>query len=290
VSDAEPIIIGACPRSGTTLLRRILDTHSAICCGPESSLLLPGRPNVDALALGYGMAPGEIRMLLGKAHSQGEAVDRFMAAYAAQVGTRRWAEKTPLNIRHLGWIWRHFPRARVIHVIRDGRDTVCSMREHPDRRLVDGAWVSVRRERSFESLVRRWDADVRTGIAHRGDPRYAEVRYEALVHDPRATLEPLFGFIGEPFEERVLDYRTNSERAQELSARVDQASALLDGPPDGGSSGGTPEGPRPTSTGSIHARSIGRWRADLSTDEQAAFKRLAGRLLIELGYELDDDW
>ena len=55
----------------------------------------------------------------------------------------RWAEKTPQNIRHLDWILERFPEASVVHVIRDGRDVVCSMREHPDWRWVDGAWLKV---------------------------------------------------------------------------------------------------------------------------------------------------
>jgi protein-tyrosine sulfotransferase len=267
VSAADPIVIGACPRSGTTLLRRILDTHSEICCGPESSLLLPGRPDPDRLALGYGVAADQIRQVMRETHSQAEFVDRFMAAYAAGVGTHRWAEKTPLNIRHVDWIWRHFPKASFVHVIRDGRDTVCSMRTHANRRLVDGQWQHEPQRQGVESLVRRWNADVRRGVARRGDPRYHEIRYEDLVSDPRATLEPLFAFLGEPFEEGVLDYRTDTERAREPA-----------------------EAETPSRTGSIHSQSVGRWRTDLTAAEQQLFKRVAGPLLIELGYERNDDW
>ena len=264
-SEADAIVIGACPRSGTTLLRRILDTHSDICCGPESSLLLPGRPNPAELALGFGLGVEEIRDLMSDTHAQAEFADRFMAAYAASVGTRRWAEKTPLNIRHLDWIWHHFPKARFIHVIRDGRDTVSSMRNHANRRLVNGQWQRVPQDASLESLILRWQSDVRRGIARRGDRRYYEVRYEDLVGDPRATLEPLFAFLGEPFEEQVLDYRTDTERARE--------------PADA-----------PGRMGSIHGQSVGRWRTDLTEDEQQLFKREAGPLLIELGYESNYDW
>jgi hypothetical protein len=258
-------VIGACPRSGTTLLRRILDTHSDICCGPESSLLLPGRPDPDELALGFGLGVEEIRSLMRDTYAQAEFADRFMAAYAASVGTRRWAEKTPLNIRHLDWIWHHFPKAQFVHVIRDGRDTVCSMRTHANRRLADGQWRHEPQGASFESLVLRWQSDVRRGIARRGDPRYHELRYEDLVSDPRATLEPLFTFLGEPFEEGVLDYRTDTERTREPAEA-------------------------PTRTGSIHGQSVGRWQTDLTAEEQQLFKREAGPLLIELGYVSDHDW
>ena len=264
VSSARPIVIGACPRSGTTLLRRILDTHSDICCGPESNLLLPGRPDIAVLTLGYGLGAAEIREMQAETHSQAEFVDRFMERYASSVGTRRWAEKTPLNIRHMDWTWRHFPEVRFVQVIRDGRDTVCSMRAHADRRLVNGQWVKVPQNRTIEQLIARWDADVRAGMAHRGDPRYTEVRYEDLVAEPRATMEALFAFIGEPFQEHVLDYRTDTERAR--------------APDD--------DAPR----GAIHSQSIGRWRHDLSPADRASFALLAGALLVELGYEQDAAW
>ena len=208
-SEADAIVIGACPRSGTTLLRRILDTHSDICCGPESSLLLPGRPNPAELALGFGLGVEEIRDLMRDTHAQAEFADRFMAAYAASVGTRRWAEKTPLNIRHLDWIWHHFPKARFIHVIRDGRDTVSSMRTHATRRLVDGQWQRVPQDASLESLVLRWQSDVRRGIARRGDRRYHEVRYEDLVGDP-----------GRPWNRSSPSSASRSKRASSTTGRT----------------------------------------------------------------------
>ena len=64
-----------------------------------------------------------------------------MHAALARRGKPRWGEKTPLNVSHLDWILPRFPDARFVHVIRDGRDAVCSMRTHGTRRLVEGRWV-----------------------------------------------------------------------------------------------------------------------------------------------------
>ena len=108
--------------------------------------------------------------------------------------------------------WQRFPEARFIHVVRDGRDVVCSMRQHPDRRWVDGAWVKVHRPLSLEQYAERWVADTEAGVAHRGDPRYLEVRYEDLVQDPLAVLRGLLMDLGEAFDPRSWWSRTRAHR------------------------------------------------------------------------------
>ena len=65
--STEPhIVIGGTPRSGTTLLRRILDRHPAICCGPESSILLPGALRLGPVAAGFGLSEDELVELVSR--------------------------------------------------------------------------------------------------------------------------------------------------------------------------------------------------------------------------------
>jgi hypothetical protein len=104
VSESEPVIIGGCGRSGTTLLSAMIDAHPLFFCGPES----------------------------------------------------RWSEKTPGNVRVLDRIFEYFPRARFIHVIRDGRDVVCSTRTHPKFRVVDGKEVLTGILRPADECAERW--------------------------------------------------------------------------------------------------------------------------------------
>ena len=137
----------------------------------------------------------------------------FFELVAARRGKRRWAEKTPLNVRHLAWIFRHFPNARFIHVLRDGRDVVCSLRSHPVRRFVDGAWASVPQNRSVASCIRQWLTLTGEGMRWRADPRYLEVRYEDLVQDPEATMRRVMAFVGEPFDEAWLTARLEAQNA-----------------------------------------------------------------------------
>ena len=264
-STARHVVIGGSPRSGTTLLRRTFDRHPGLCCGPESSLFLPARVHVGQLAAGHGLPEGEVRALLSGSASQGAFVDAFAARYLALRGRPRWAEKTPLNIRHLAWILERWPEARVIHVVRDGRDVVCSMREHPDRRWVDGRWVKELQPRPMEDHARRWVADTAAGMRYRGDPRYLEVRYEDLVSDPAATLGGVLAFLGEPYEEGLLAI----------------GSAIA--PPAG-------DGGRPDAAGAITTTSVGRWRRDLSEADRDVVRRIAGSRLVDLGYATGTDW
>jgi protein-tyrosine sulfotransferase len=273
VSSARPIVIGGSGRCGTTLLRRIINTHPNLCCGPESYLLTGRKPDPAALALGYGVPEEQIRTLVAESRGPAEFVDRFMAEYCRTKGVPRWAEKSPGNIRRLTWILNHFPEARVVHVIRDGRDVVSSLKEFPRVERSEDGWVVNPEKASLAELVERWQSYVRAGIAFRGDPRYTELRYEDLVSAPRETLEALFAFVREPFDERVMAYETELDPTRDLFGD-DTVSEV--------SSGGA--------GGTIHRRSVGRWKNELTADEQAEFKRLAGPLLLELGYERDDRW
>lgn len=256
-SDERHVIIGGTPRSGTTLVRRTLDRHPGLCCGPETSILLPGGIRIEQVASEYKWPAAELRELMAASDSQGAFVDAFARAYRERRRRPRWAEKTPLNVHSFEWVLERFPQARLVHVIRDGRDVVCSMRQHPERRWVDGMEVKELRPQPVEAYMKRWVRDTEAGIAMRGDPRYMEVRYEELVEDPEGVLRGLVAALDEPWLPRLLVERTPR-------------------------SGGPAHANSRISTGSV-----GRWRQDLSGDERAAVQRIGGELLARLGYSVE---
>ena len=118
--------------------------------------------------------------------------------------------------------------------------------------------------RSVESYARRWLADVAAGIAWRHDPRYVEIRYEDLVADPQAVLRTICDGIAAGHD-------------REWLTGIGKAEPSADG--EGGQT------KRPDYEGAVSAVSVGRWRTDLSADEQAEVERLCGPQLRELGYE-----
>lgn len=267
-SESSPIVIGGCGRSGTTLLRVMLDTHPRLCIGPESSLFRPLWPSYRRLGQGFGLEEERIRYLARQSSSQAQFIELFFDEYCRNREKPRWGEKTPRNIRHLDFIIKHFPRARFIHVIRDGRDLVCSLRTHPRYDVVDGTLRALNRTNPIARCIQRWIKDVRTGLRYRGNAWYSEVKYEDIVIRPDETLRRICDFAEEQYDERMLSYHKVEGRSRDPV--------------------NFPQGWEATTP--LSDCSIGRWRADLTTDERLLFKRLAGRLLIELGYVSNDAW
>lgn len=258
-STSAPIIIGGSDRSGTTLLRAALDCHPDVFAGPET-WLFAYRVSSHFLASEYEFDLDEVRRIRSDSAGLAEFVDRFLGAAASRAGAERWCEKSPRNIRRLAYIWRHFPDARVVHVIRDGRDVVASLRSHPRRLRTPSGYVETTVDRPIDECVDHWIRHVLAGITHRGEERYLEVRYEALVRDYVTTLEAVCQHVGLPWSDEMRD----RERVQ--AGRSDRELV-------------NPEVRQPL----FDAR-IGRWQVDLTLEEQAVVHERAGGLLAELGY------
>src|SRR5215831_2523771 len=173
VSETAPIVVGGCGSSGTTLLRRMLDRHPAVCCGPESTVFLERVSGPEELASRLGFRADQIEGWQCASRSQAEFIDRFQSASLARSGKRVWADKTPENVRRFAFVRRHFPKARLIHMIRDGRDVACSLRSQ--------GWMKVRHWTPSDAAARcaaYWVERVSAGRASRSDPGYIEIRYE----------------------------------------------------------------------------------------------------------------
>ena len=260
-STERHIVMGGAPRSGTTVLRRLLDRHPEVCSGAETKLFVPAAFNLEWLADAYGIPLEELQHFRKDSASQAAFIDAFADRVKRGEGKERWAEKTPLNIRNLDWIMPRFPEASVVHIIRDGRDVVCSMRQHPDWRWVDGEWKKVLVPRSIETYAQRWLADTATGMAWRDDPRYVEVRYEDLVADPAGVLRGICDGIG-------------------VTADADWLADV------GRPAVGSETASRPDYEGAVSSASVGRWREDLTAAEQDEVRRLCRPRLRQLGYDV----
>lgn len=262
VSDTPAIIVGGSMRSGTTLMRTVLDSHPHIAAGPETWMFVYRRPSpIEMLAAEYGIAVQDVRRVWERCNSLAQFLDEFLGEYARRMGKARWAEKSPGNVTRLDYIWRHFPHAKFIHMIRDGRDVVCSMVSQRERLRHEGR--PIRFEGTLDSRIRTWRRYVSAGIAWRGHENYLEIRYEDLVSNPKAVIGRVLDFVGEPWSDDVLCAdAVQRQRKQKIEEY------------------GTPEVHHP-----IFRKSIGRWRKDLSEAEARLCWRRAGDLLENLGYE-----
>jgi hypothetical protein len=267
-SSFAPIVLGGCGRSGTTLLRMMLDSHRRICCGPESSLFRRRAIDPRWLADRFGFSHGEVRAIYDVAESRPAFIEGFAALCMQKAGKARWAEKTPRNIGRIADIFRWFPGARFVHVLRDGRDVACSLRTHPRHKVVDGKLVPTGIRRPIAGCARRWVRDIEGSRRWWADPRFLTVRYEDLVLDPRAALGQVMTFIGEAWDDAMLAHAAADSPFRDATRFAQNPEAL----------------------GAVSMASLSRWQRDLDERDKRTFKRIAGPLLVELGYAAGDGW
>jgi len=273
VPDEPPLIVLGVRRSGTTLLRVMLDRNRALAV-PDESYFVPQlarrhRGSVDPAAflddlrrlptlVEWGLSPDAVALRLRAGMTTGAAIAAVFETYAAERGKPRWGDKTPLYMQHLPLLERLFPRAAYVHLIRDGRDAATSFLEVPDGIMTAG-WGHPRDAAGFAA---QWATEVRAARAlgaRVGPARHLEVRYEALVAAPGEELRRVCAFAGLEYDDGMLGYVGRTD-----SARKDHQKRL-DEPPRVG---------------------VRDWRTEMPAADTAAFEATAGDLLHELGYEV----
>jgi hypothetical protein len=258
-------------RSGTTLLRVMLDRHSALAV-PDESYFIPqladrqgSHIDVDAFVddlrrlptlLEWEVPIDEVRARLSPGLPLGDAIAAVYETYTARHGKSRWGDKTPMYMQHLPLLERLFSDARFVHLIRDGRDTAVSFLSMPPG-IVTRTWAHPETAGDFAC---EWRAEVEAARAlgaRVGPGRFLEIRYEDLVADPERELQRICDHAGLDFEPAMLEYAGNVD----VSAKPHQQS-LTKAPTPG----------------------LRDWRSELSPEDVAAFEEVAGDLLRELGY------
>ena len=268
VSSQNHIVIGGCGRSGTTLVRVILDSHPQISCGPESNAFLPPVLNLHRLKEKLKLASEDLDAAYYTSRSRAEFIDHLARFFRGSTGKPRWAEKTPKNVHHLHYIFEKFPQAKFIHVLRDGRDVACSLRTHPRHRVVDGKLVPVNTWKPMKYCATRWRDSLLSAKPHMSDPRFHNVRYERLVTEPRQTIMELMRFLGEPWDEALLAHTEAASTFRDVTAFPQNPEALQP----------------------IGTAAVARWQRDMTEDDKRIFREIAGDLLIEYGYASDNNW
>ncbi len=268
ISDASPFVVGGCGRSGTTLVRVILNAHPEICCGPESDLFRPQPLHLPRLAQRFDLDLDRLELLAASSSCRAEFVDRFAEICCLQSGKSRWAEKTPDNVFSLEWIFGCFPKAKFIHVLRDGRDVACSLRNHPRYRLENGRRVPLNTNRPIPKCAARWRESLVAAKPFAAEPGFYTVKYESLIASPRETIASLLEFLGVPWHDNVLRHSEVDTVFRDPAAFPQNPEAIMP----------------------ITKDASGRWKRDLSAEEKLRFKEVAGDLLVEWGYAENHDW
>lgn len=271
VMEKQLFFVVGLTRSGTVWLQHALDAHPDASCKGEGHF-------TDSLypLLGQAFTAYNKRTLLDKARLQAAGIDdalsgvsmgysnddvRFMMACATALTLDRLSgdedvscvgEKTPEHALDLKVLTDVFPEAKIIHVIRDGRDEAVSIFDYNMRVNPDGFTKKFPDFISFvEHFSRNWNRVV--GAAHffgrRFGDGYLEIRCEDLYTEASTDIEQMFRFLG------VSDSQQVVSRSVEAGKRI----AFTDG-------------------------GIGQWRARFDEKAEISFNRQAGELLKLLDY------
>ena len=248
--DLAPIIVGGCHRSGTSLVRRILDAHPRIYCGPEvkffrdfhGDYLKDPVRHLRFMESARSLLPAdELLDLLGSAF-----VEMHERA-ARRAGKPRWADKSPENVVFLDeWERLLGDRWVLLHVVRNPLDTIASITESPFPHSLP-AELDARIDLYLEYTRAGFD------FGEANPDRYVQVVYEVLVSDPEATLATLMDRLGEELH-----------RVQLRMNDVPHQDGLED--------------PKVAGTSRIHGSSVGRWREVLTAEEATKIRARTAEL------------
>jgi Sulfotransferase family len=286
-----PFVVGV-TRSGTTLLRMMLDAHPQLTIPPEThfvpDLIEASRAehasaeSLHAVVVenrrwgDFHLDSGELlaRFREIKPLNAGDAIRAFFELYAEGQGKPRWGDKTPIYINRMMLIERALPEARMIHLIRDGRDAALSRAKRV-----------LKEPTPMYKVAERWKNRILR--AREQAPRldyYLELRYEDVVLDTEASLRRICEYVELPWDDSMLHYHERAaKRMKEMHRDLPPEPGKPLRPADHRMAAHalTSEPPDPSR--------LGRWKTEMSPEDRAAFEDAAGDLLAELGYELEGE-
>jgi hypothetical protein len=278
VSADGPVFIVGAMRSGTTLLRLMLNEHPQLAIPAESHFVSAlfrrfdaettlGTDEIeDAVAIVAGTEEWQrdyahdaeaLRTAIGAGPmSLAELVDRVFRLETAPSGKPRWGDKTPAYLFRVDDLARCFRESQIIAIVRDPRDVYLSLRSKGW--VGETPWDIARYLRRCDALVDRWTATLPRD-------RFTVVRYEDVVLDTDRTLHGLCGYLGMPFaDEMRAFFETADEHVQEWELDIGAHNKLLR-PPD--------------------PADVGRWRREGSRLEIAEVEALTADIIRARGYE-----
>jgi len=269
----DPFFIVGVQRSGTTLLRLILNAHSEIAIPEEATFLKPLlnkkrirnqisgdklrnlveflRSNEQFQLWNFNREPLLKEISNKKSTTIKEIMEIMYSSYAANEGKSSWGDKS-LFFGAMELIYEMFPNARFIHIVRDGRDVFHSWRKmdpaksHPSVMALDWKLKLHFIERSHKSIPAS---------------NMLLVRYEDLLTQPNESLQKICNFLSIDFEEDMLRFHQSSNKyiGQHHSDLIFKA---------------------------IDDSNIIKWKKLLTQNEINMFQFVAGKSLKKYGYEI----
>jgi hypothetical protein len=272
--DSPFVFIVGCGRSGTTMLRSMFDSHPDIAIPGESGFIwqrknrYEGTDGFDAQRFvdylighrrfrrwGLDRSAVASALLDPAPTTYADALRRLYRLYADSRGVERYGDKTPGHVLRIDLLSDLFDEARVIHLIRDGRNVALSYMDIKE-------WGPSRVAEAALHWRRRVQQGRKDGRAL-GPDRYQEVTYEALVEDPETELRRLTSFADLAFNDSMLRYFERAPEVLTTELHPHRHQGLFKPPTKG----------------------LRDWRTTMNENDIACFEAVAGDALTDFGYE-----
>jgi len=288
-SQRSPFVfVVGCPRSGTTLLQRMLDNHPHLAVANDTHFIpralhkaapqrvahatAGGTVPLDAelveALVGYrrfhriGVSEEEAHRLATRSDHYAEWIRRIYDRFAEVNHKSLGGEKTPDYVRHLPLLHGLFPDAQLLHIVRDGRDVALSTLSWAAPGKGPGRWSLWQRDPvGVSALWWRFQLESgRRGAQSIPQRRYSEVRYERLVAQPEDELRRISDFLKLPYDPSMAEFHRGRTTAD--AGKSAKGNWL---PP---------------------TRGLRDWRTQMREEDLAVFEAISGEALESAGYEL----
>jgi hypothetical protein len=266
----SPLFVVGMPRSGTKLLRRLIDNHSLIAIAPSETHFLPyfhdkfecygdlsKRKNFDRFwddlkNFSFFINIHQSDEIWKKeqffnsltAFTFQDVFDTLLKKYAEFTGKVIYGDKTPEYLVQIPLLKNTFPNSKFIHIVRDARDYCLSIRS---------AW-----NKNIYRAAHRWRTSIKKCRADADrycSEDYLEIRYETLIDQPEKMLQKVCRFIDVPYEPKMALLKKPSENLGDTKGRK-----------------------------VIVSQNYNKWKMAFSKKEIQGIESIAGNLLVDLGY------
>lgn len=197
------IFIGGVPRSGTTLMRAMLDAHPAVRCGEETRVI----PRLLGMRGQWARSARETKRLQ-EAGVTDDVIDSALAAFILEVIAKHGeaaphlCNKDPFTLKSSVYLASMFPGARFVLMVRDGRAVVHSI-------ISRKVTISGFDLKSYRNCLQKWNQAMEVmyyQCVRVGPQRCMLVYYEQLVLHPAKWMERILGFLQVPWDDAVLHH------------------------------------------------------------------------------------
>ncbi len=272
-SALTPFFIFGSPRSGTSLLSRMVDSHEHLVVPNESLIFKMFSSFIDCYGdlsqldnqrvllqdilatrvIGYWQPKPDFETVSGLIKRPGFAgvIEALICSTATDKDLRAWGEKSPGHVFYWNEIKREFPEAKAIHIVRDGRDVASS---------IINARMGPKTYHAAARMWRNYLAQIEKIKQECNADQFIEVRYESLLTNPQENLQKICDLLSVTYSDSMLNFFEKDTNYQTDKTNLENLRKPL------------------------IADNQEKWRNKLSVEDLQEFETVAGDVLNRFGY------